>query len=118
MGHNNIEHMKKLLTSVGIPVKESSENCEHCVTEKAKRKSVKKFNTQKRVKAFELGATDVYGPVNEPSFGGMRYCILFIDVHARYASVYFMKSKSESLDCMKQFVADVLPSRVSREDSY
>ena len=51
-------------------------------------------------------AGDVYGLVNEPSIGGVRYCILFIDVHTRYASVYFMKSKSESLDCMKQFVAD------------
>lgn len=38
------------------------------------------------------------------SHGGYKYAIVFTDDYSRWRSIFFLKKKSNSLDCLKQFI--------------
>ncbi len=50
--------------------------------------------------------SDVLGPMQTESQDGNRYVVSFVDSFSRFVAVYFLKNKSETLDKVKQFVAD------------
>ena len=53
---------------------------------------------------LELVHFDVFGPIKEPSIGGMRYMVTFIDVFSWYVWVFFMKENltySQSLKSLE-----------------
>ena len=52
---------------------------------------------------LELGHSDVFGKVKQPSIMGYKYIITFIDDFSKYVWVDFMKEKSEALDKFKEF---------------
>ena len=52
---------------------------------------------------LELVHSDVFGPVKQPSVGGMRYMVTFIDDFSRYVWVFFMKEKSDTFSKFKEF---------------
>ncbi|KAL4292111.1 hypothetical protein GQ457_14G000650 [Hibiscus cannabinus] len=52
---------------------------------------------------LELIHSDVFGPVKQTSFGGMKYMVTFIDDFSKYVWIYFMKEKSETLSKFKEF---------------
>ena len=52
---------------------------------------------------LELVHSDVFGPVKQPSIGGMRYMVTFIDDFSRYVWVFFMKEKSETFEKFNEF---------------
>jgi transposase InsO family protein len=52
---------------------------------------------------LELVHSDVFGPVKQPSIGGMRYTVTFIDDFSRYVWVFFMKEKSDTFSKFKEF---------------
>ncbi|KAL5753796.1 hypothetical protein ACOSP7_022016 [Xanthoceras sorbifolium] len=60
-------------------------------------------STFKSKKPLELVHSDVFGPVKQPSIGGMRYMVTFIDDFSRYVWVFFMKEKSETFSKFKEF---------------
>lgn len=60
-------------------------------------------STFKAKEPLELIHSDVFGPVKQASIGGMRYMVTFIDDFSRYAWVYFMKEKSETISKFRQF---------------
>ena len=47
-----------------------------------------------------------FGPCKSASFGGPKYCAVFVDHYSRYCWVYMLKDKSEMPEIVKQFVAD------------
>ncbi len=108
LGHNNQEDTAKLMSSLGIAQgkAEAQTVCGVCATQKARRVPVSRTTMRKTTYRFELVVMDVFGPI-EKSFGEHRYAITFIDVHTRYAYIYFMRSKSDALDTTKQFIVDV-----------
>jgi len=57
----------------------------------------------KAKKPLELIHSDVFGPVKQPSIGGMRYMVTFIDDFSRYVWTFFMKEKSEAFSKFKEF---------------
>ena len=57
----------------------------------------------KAKKPLELIHSDVFGPVKQPSIGGMRYMVTFIDDFSRYVWAFFMKEKSEAFSKFKEF---------------
>jgi hypothetical protein len=63
------------------------------------------FETSKSIttQVGELIHSDVVGPMQVSSPNGARYYILFKDDFSRYKTVYFMKLKSEAIDCTKLF---------------
>ena len=70
-----------------------------------------KFKTQA---PLELVHSDVFGRVKQPSIGGMRYMVTFIDDFSRYVWVFFMKEKSETLDKFNEF-KEIVEGKVSKK---
>ncbi|KAM2243153.1 hypothetical protein PS2_009934 [Malus domestica] len=52
---------------------------------------------------LELVHSDVFGPVKQPSIGGMRYMVTFIDDFSRYVWVFFVKEKFDTFSKFKKF---------------
>lgn len=50
---------------------------------------------------------DIAGPMEVASIGGSRYYLLLVDDYSRMAYIYFLKQKSQALDCFKEFKAKV-----------
>ena len=44
---------------------------------------------------LKLVHSDVFGCIKDPSIGGMRYMLTFIDDYTRFVWLYFLKEKSE-----------------------
>src|SRR5262249_48118625 len=51
--------------------------------------------------------TDVCGPIQPTSMGGKNYAVTFIDDHSRKTWVYLLASKSDVLDALMRFQAQV-----------
>jgi len=43
---------------------------------------------------LQLVHTDIWGPAHNPSLGGKRYFLLFVDDYTRMMWVYFLEQKS------------------------
>ena len=56
---------------------------------------------------FQLVFSNVLGPMPTTFLGGQHFAISFVDSFSRFGAVYFMKSKSESLQKIKVFRAQV-----------
>ena len=60
---------------------------------------------------------DTLGPLNVKSTDGYHYAMGFIDSYSRYAEVYFMQSKDQTLAEFLQFVTDVgKPATIITDD--
>jgi hypothetical protein len=49
---------------------------------------------------------DVCGPMQEPSFSGFRYFVVFKDDFSKYRGVYFRKNENEIANKLKIFLAE------------
>ena len=88
----------------------TSNVCASCATQKAKRATVKKkWGTRAKDKLMIVHA-DTMGPLNVKLTDGYNYAVGFLDSYSRYAEIYFMQSKDETLAKFQQFVADVQTS--------
>ena len=92
-------------------------HCEECAIGKAHRQNRNTAPIPRKEKALDLVYSDVAGPMDTTSIGGMRYAISFIDSYSRYARVYFMKSKGESLDQFKLFCSEEGFPKIIRSDN-
>jgi hypothetical protein len=113
LGHRNMVDIKKLANmDVGLPgnfkgVKEGS--CDICEVSKHTHTSFPSRGKEGRRASWpmEIVHMDVFGPIDTVSVGGSRYAILFTDDYSKWRSIYFMKSKSETLDKVVQYLEDV-----------
>lgn len=88
----------------GHAVEDNPPVCEGCVYGILKRNE---FPTSNRKPVTEVGqmiATNVGGPMQEPSLSGKLYYVLFKDKCSSYRKVYFIKTKSESASKFKLFI--------------
>ena len=109
LGHNNIQDVSKLPALVeGMKITEGSTKvCSTCATQKSKRAPIaKKWGTRVN-QPMDVVHSDILGPIHVTSIDGFKYAIGFIDSYSRYTSVYLMKSRSECLEKLQQYVADV-----------
>ena len=81
--------------------------CAPSGTQKAKRATVKKSWGARAEDKLMIVHADTLGPLNVKSTDGYHYTVGFIDSYRRYAEVYFMQSKNETMAKFQQFVADV-----------
>src|ERR1044072_2879209 len=79
--------------------------CVECV--KGKQTKTKKFGAYRATDVLELIHTDICGPFPTPSWNGQQYFISFIDDYSRYAYLFLIHEKSQSLDVFKSFKAEV-----------
>ena len=77
--------------------------CEICALNKSSKLPFPKTAKNRSQKILGYIHTDVAGPFNPDRYGN-KYLITFIDDYSRYAFVYYMKKKSETLDKFKEFI--------------
>jgi hypothetical protein len=102
---------KKMVKGM-LHIDHPDEVCESCVLSKHHISSFAKEVNWKANKPLELVHTDMCGPINPISIRQNRYFLTFIDDFSRKTWVYFLKRKSEVLNCFKDF-KQLLRSKVA-----
>ena len=108
MGHQNVEAIKKLVSSVkGMKLSNLHHlDCQIC----AETKMAKKPFTSSTTRASapnQLIHSDVAGPMRVPTReGGHRYVINFVDDFSCHTVVYTMASKAEALNRFERYISD------------
>lgn len=105
MGHLNMSDVKKLPTcSEGVTLipDVNDVTCTHCMEGKQARLPFKNTGTR-ATRPLELIHSDLCGPMENISFGGMKYFITFTDDFTRMVHVYFLKDKLKILEIFKDF---------------
>ena len=99
---------KSIVDGIKLNVKEEvSHDCEGCAKGKMQRTPFPRRSQHKSNEVLELVHSDVCGPMHVKSLGGLKYFLTFNDDFSRFASVYFLKTKSQVLETFKEFVASV-----------
>jgi hypothetical protein len=108
LGHLDLDMICRMLKLQGIKVRNDMEGpCEICLRTKLNEKSfIGKM--QRTSKPLERVHSDLLGPIQVEAFpGNKKYIISFIDDYSKFTQVYLMKNKSESLDKLKKFIAEI-----------
>jgi len=79
--------------------------CVECI--KGKQTKAKRLCAYRASDVLELIHTDICGSFPTPSWNGQQYFISFIDDYSRYAYLFLIHEKSQSLDVFKSFKAEV-----------
>lgn len=110
MGHLNYLDIKKLPEcSEGVTLTQDKSNvntCTHCLEGKQARLPFKNVGSR-ATKPLELIHSDLCGPMEHKSHGGMKYFITFTDDFTRMTHVYFLKDKMNILEVFKDFKSKV-----------
>ena len=85
----------------------SGDVCEICELNKAKKQPIAKDCTKGAQATLDIVNTDILGPINLEAVDGHKYAVGFVDSFSRFCRVYFMKSRDETLEKIKQFCAEV-----------
>lgn len=108
LGHQNVNHVKQFLKAQQIEIKGREDFfCEGCVFGKSHRLPFPKRKKEdyKSQAQCELIHADLCGPFQENSINGSRYFLLFKDDFSRYRTVFFLKSKDETVERIEDFIA-------------
>lgn len=81
--------------------------CRGCTYGKLHRESFPKTGAHRAKQPGEIFHIDLCGKMSTSSIGGANYFMLVKDDYSRYCFVYFIKSKTEVLEKLMQFVAEV-----------
>ncbi|KAH9138125.1 hypothetical protein AeRB84_017508 [Aphanomyces euteiches] len=97
--------------------------CESCLAGKQSRLPFPKRSLSTTSEPFALVHSDICGPMRHPALRDRSwYFITFTDDYSRYGFVFFLKNKSDALQCFKEFTAYCrtqfdLPVRCLRSDN-
>lgn len=107
MGHLNFSDINKLPDCTdGVTLSaEKNKRMLTCTTCSEGKQSRQPFNNvgSRATQPLEIVHSDVCGPMEALSLGGMRYFINFVDDYTRKVYVYFMKDKLNVLNIFKDF---------------
>ena len=109
LGHNNIEDLLKLKDhAIELKKKEHDiGNCETCQLNKSRKLPVPKDSETRAEDVLEIVHTDILGPIKPEVIDGHRYAIGFVDSFSRYQKVYFLKTRDDAIEKVRQFFADI-----------
>ena len=109
LGHNNFTDLSKLVEHVeGMRISDSSVDVgEICELNKAKKQPIAKVCTTRAQAVLDIVHTDILGPITPEAVDGHKYAIGFVDSFSRYCTVYFMKSRDETLEKFQQLCSDI-----------
>jgi hypothetical protein len=112
--HNRFAHrhyavLQKLKTSKAVSDFKVIGNdkpcvCEACIEGKSHR-APHSAPAKRASRPLERVSSDVKGPISTHSRRGHRYWISFVDQYSGFTSVYFIREKSEALDCIKRYIS-------------
>lgn len=109
LGHLNVKEVMNMSRMGTIPTALSGNEsfmCEACQYGKQTRLPFKKSHRGPS-QPGDLVYSDICGPLEQASVSGKRYFVLFKDGATSYRHVYFLKQKSEVLDCFIKYNAIV-----------
>ena len=113
LGHLNYTYMNQLIKKEMVDGlnydsgTQTQKDCEACVLGKMHKKPFPKQSQHRGTKPYETVHSDVCGPMQVESKGGSRYMLTFTDDFSRYTTAYFIKSKSEVLSKLMEYVNSV-----------
>lgn len=106
-GHLNFKglsslHSKQLVK--GIPrITVPEKVCEGCIIAKQPRNSFKAYLPQRATDLLGVIYSDVCGPFEDPSLGGNKYFVTFVDEFSRMLWLYLIKTKGEVFAIFQKF---------------
>ena len=113
LGHCNYEDVLKLQNVVeGMQIKGKTDRpdqeCEVCI--QGKFAQTRNRHPDRRAKApLQMVHTDLAGPVATESIEGYKYVQSFTDDYSSAVFVYFLKTKSDTVQATEKFLADTAP---------
>lgn len=111
MGHLNFSDVSKLpeCTEGVNPFSDKSKGPITCTTCLEGKQSRLPFNNigSRAMQPLQLIHTDLCGPMEQLSLGGMKYFITFIDDFTKRVHVYFLKDKLSILEIFKDYKSKV-----------
>ena len=88
----------------GLPaIKNDQFPCEACALGKQHREEFLVHTEKRETYILELIHTYVCRPMQTRSPGGASYFLIFVDDRSRYTWVYFIRSKSDVFEYLKEF---------------
>jgi hypothetical protein len=88
--------------------------CSFCMIGKMPRDRIPKFRSTFTTRPLQLIHSDICGPLPVTSRTGNRYILTFINDYTRKTWLYFLATKSQTLDYFKQFRALVETSTTQK----
>jgi hypothetical protein len=109
LGHLNFVDLRSMLKSDQYSGLMPNEQCEVCLTAKAKEHFQRRVPATRATKPLQLIHSDVCGPISPPSLSGFRYYIAYIDDFSRYTWIYFLRTKNstEVVSVFREFKSKV-----------
>jgi hypothetical protein len=110
LGHCNTKDVLNLETVVegmGITNKNVSD-CDTCIRGKMTNDR-SRVPDAKATRPLDLVHSDLAGPMDPTSREGFRYTLGFTDDFSGLVNTYFLKSKSDTTEATKQYLADIAP---------
>src|SRR5579859_988706 len=108
LGEDNVRKLAKMVDGMGIKVRTIVGVCEACLEGKQHRQPSHQPATRAK-EPLELIHSDLCGPIDPTTYGGMNYYVLFTDDYTRMTRIYPLKKKSSAsvLEKFKEFKAEV-----------
>lgn len=106
LGHQNIQYVQRILSRMGIHAKRDQDFfCKACTLGKMSRKP---FQASERSsnEAGDLIHADICGPMEHISIGNSRYFLLLKDDYSHFRRVFFIHSKVQVTECLKEFLSE------------
>ncbi|CAI5738491.1 unnamed protein product [Hyaloperonospora brassicae] len=113
MGHAPFDVLRKmvndgLIKNPKAPAKSNgSSMCRGCQQGKIVQKPFPSNRDKRRYTTFELLHFDICVPMEEVSIGGSRYLLLIVDKASGCMKGFFLRTKSESEDCVKSYILKI-----------
>ncbi|KAL6277717.1 hypothetical protein ACE6H2_021318 [Prunus campanulata] len=104
LGHPSFGYLKHLLPSLFASCNKEFKcsTCETCIFAKSHR-TIFSSSDNKALMPFTLVHSDVWGPSQTTTCGGMRWFVTFIDDCTRITWIYLLKHKSDVSRIVKEF---------------
>jgi transposase InsO family protein len=106
LGHLNAQQMEQLHSGRLIDSKVDNEfSCDSCQAGKSHRAAMPTAATHRSTRPLQLVHSDICGPINVQSLGGVRYLLTFVDDFSRYIAIYLTQGRTgrDVLDCFRDY---------------
>ncbi|GJU30707.1 putative ribonuclease H-like domain-containing protein [Tanacetum coccineum] len=112
LGHINFKNINKLVKDNlvrGLPTKrfENDQTCVACLKGKQHRASCKSKVLNPITKPLFMLHMDLFGPTFVSSLMHKKYCLVVTDDYSRFTWVFFLASKDETSEILKNFIKEI-----------
>ncbi|GKB73842.1 putative ribonuclease H-like domain-containing protein, partial [Tanacetum coccineum] len=112
LGHVNFKNINKLVKENlvrDLPLKrfENDQTCVACLKGKQHRASCKTKAFSPITKPLFMLHMDLFGPTFVSSLMHKKYCLVVTDDYSRFSWVFFLRSKDETSEILKNFIKEI-----------